>query len=182
MCWNCNTSRLSISAINERASQLDKNLSNCKDCNTRFTEIEGKEYNWSDSNYIEDRRKSAGGRTGEITITLIWKTKDDLDLHLLEPNGNDISYIKPNSESGGHLDIDMNSERSIKVNNPIENIFYESIPPRGIYKIYVCYYKRNTQTSPVNFIVQLNRDGQITNYEGSVNNSQEIKLIHSFNN
>jgi uncharacterized protein YfaP (DUF2135 family) len=183
MCWNCSTSRPSISAINERASELDKNLSNCKDCNNRFIEVEEEaEYNWSDSNYIDERRESEGGRTGKITITLIWKTKDDLDLHLVEPNGNAINFLKPNSESGGHLDIDMNSERSLKANNPIENIFYESVPPRGIYKIYVSYYKRNTQKSPINFIVQLNKDGQITNYEGSVNNSQEMKLIHSFNN
>ena len=36
---------------------------------------------------VDERRADAGGRTGELTVSLAWNTTDDLDLAVREPGG-----------------------------------------------------------------------------------------------
>ena len=91
---------------------------------------------------LDRYRDSLGGTTGDITITLSWNTTDDLDLHLIEPSGEEIYYKHKRSISGGELDIDMNAGENF-YSRAIENIYYTSLPSRGRYKIKVNYYKRN---------------------------------------
>jgi uncharacterized protein YfaP (DUF2135 family) len=51
---------------------------------------------------------------------------NDLDLHVVEPSGEEISFSHRKSASGGELDVDMNagSQRNDK---PVENIYW----PKG---------------------------------------------------
>jgi uncharacterized protein YfaP (DUF2135 family) len=51
----------------------------------------------------------AATQGNDITISLSWATKDDLDLHVIAPSGEEISYQHRHSACGGELDIDMNA-------------------------------------------------------------------------
>ena len=88
---------------------------------------------------LDRRRESLGGGVGDITITLTWNTRDDLDLHLLEPTGDHIYFRNKTSRSGGQLDIDMNAGGRAS-SSPMENISYPGRPPTGRYKILIHYY------------------------------------------
>ena len=87
-------------------------------------------------------------------VCLKWNIATDLDLHVLDPNGEEIYYGHKNSMSGGELDVDKTHEP-----NSIENIFWKIKPgnvitaPRGRYKIYVKYYANHTGDSLIPFEV-----------------------------
>ncbi|MCD4534048.1 IPT/TIG domain-containing protein [Nocardioides sp. cx-169] len=51
---------------------------------------------------------SAGLGGGDIQATLTWSHAADMDLHALEPDGNEIYYSNPTSSTGGELDHDSN--------------------------------------------------------------------------
>ena len=75
------------------------------------------DYNGNVTDSIRDRVQKAGGSvTGELRASLSWFNKDDLDIHVYEPDGNRIFYSEPyNKSRNGLLDVDMN------VTNPVEN-------------------------------------------------------------
>ncbi|CAL1141422.1 unnamed protein product [Cladocopium goreaui] len=60
---------------------------------------------------VEKRLKAAGGGDGELRISLVWGSTDDLDLHVETPRGETIYYERSKSSCGGMLDVDMNRER-----------------------------------------------------------------------
>jgi hypothetical protein len=76
----------------------------------------------------------------EILIILSWDNKNDLDLHVLCPNGDEISYkTLGHYICGGMLDVDANA--SNLRNDPIEKIGWDQYPTvNGCYKIFVNYY------------------------------------------
>ena len=79
--------------------------------------------------------------TGDIQFTLRWSSTADLDLAVLDPNGEEISYSNRSSSSGGELDVDSNADCSTAVANPVENIFWAAgQSPDGTYQIAVTYY------------------------------------------
>jgi uncharacterized protein YfaP (DUF2135 family) len=58
----------------------------------------------------------------------------DLDLHVIDPQGEEIYYADPNSFSGGLLDVDC-----ICCTNPSENIYWSN-GPVGVYQFWVHNY------------------------------------------
>src|SRR5688572_17774414 len=44
--------------------------------------------------------------TGDVKVTLSFDRVHDLDLHVIEPNGDEIYYQQPTTESGGRIDLD----------------------------------------------------------------------------
>jgi hypothetical protein len=82
------------------------------------------------------------GGTGDIKITLTWNNKVDLDLHVIDPNSEEISFENEQSASGGKLDMD-NTEGY----GP-ENIFWENGKAiKGTYKVYVHFYDYGESSS-----------------------------------
>ena len=47
--------------------------------------------------------------TGDIQISVAWSDTSDVDLHVVDPNGEEISYSHKNAASGGTLDLDGNA-------------------------------------------------------------------------
>ncbi len=41
---------------------------------------------------VQRRLKIAGGKSGQIQLTLVWNNRNDLDLHCIDPNGEEIFY------------------------------------------------------------------------------------------
>jgi len=81
---------------------------------------------------IERSIARCGAHTGEISVTLAWSTKDDLDLMLVLPsNMGTISAENPEC-CGGRLDIDGNNFLQRPNFKPIEHIYWPhySVPGR----------------------------------------------------
>jgi len=84
-----------------------------------------------------------GAKSGEITITLMWDTYDDLDLHVRLPGHlGEISAENP-KVAGGELDVDGNNCLAMST-TPIENIYWPTYdrfsnqhPPVGEYCVWV---------------------------------------------
>lgn len=104
---------------------------------------------------VKEKVKKAGGNVdGDITISLAWYDKDDLDLSLVPFGKNsftrptiDYHNRRPHGYKGGGLDVDMNA-RPPFTNAPVENISFQNIEdiPEGAYQIVVTnYYHRDTE-------------------------------------
>ena len=59
-------------------------------------------------------------KVGDPQFTLIWDSEADVDLHVIEPGGKEISWEHPNGDFGGRLDVDNS-----KGFGP-ENIYWEA--------------------------------------------------------
>jgi uncharacterized protein (TIGR03437 family) len=80
--------------------------------------------------------------TANVKVSLSWDTPTDVDLHLVEPGGEEIFYDHDRSAAGGVLDLDSNAGCSIDgVNN--ENITYLAgrTPPVGEYILRVDFWE-----------------------------------------
>lgn len=124
---------------------------------------------------IKERVKAAGGAVvGDLCCRLAWDYKDDLDLHMLEPEasrrtaslrplpGYHISYgnrrvLSPN---GGTLDLDANGCDGQR-DDPAENIVYADRlrMGEGTYQLYVHNYNRRSTGS--GFTVEVEFDGTV---------------------
>ena len=99
--------------------------------------------------------------TGDIQFTLRWTTTADLDLAVVDPLGEVISYSSPLSTTGGQLDVDSNSSCSAAVGNPVENVFWPvGQSPPGDYTIIVSYYAEcGSGTGPQAYTLDVLIDG-----------------------
>jgi hypothetical protein len=91
----------------------------------------------------QERVKQRGGQQGNLQVTLAWDDRNDLDLYVVCPNGEEINWRAANRQRcGGKLDIDANNGRTPPIDNPVENVSWDD-PPPGHYKVLVQNYKRN---------------------------------------
>lgn len=94
--------------------------------------------NVSEFQYLVVNLLRAG--TGLLQVSLLWDQLNDVDLHLIDPNGEEIYFANRTSSTGGYLDVDSNPACYIdEINN--ENIFYEDnedvTVPTGEYEVLV---------------------------------------------
>ena len=92
--------------------------------------------------------------TGQLQISLSFDTSKDVDLHVIEPNGEHIYFGNSLSENGGELDLDSNAGCSLdNVNN--ENITYgeESFVEAGTYTVYVDLWENCDPETATNYVV-----------------------------
>ena len=115
---------------------------------------------------------------GDITISLLWDSTDDLDLHVFTPDGSEI-YYSNRSAQGGSLDIDANASESSMMTNPVENIYFSS-PYNGEYWIYVNDYRDRTEGSVTNFIVRITVGGESQLFNGTIDETGTTLEIAGF--
>lgn len=109
-----------------------------------------------------------GANIGPVTVSLLWNTRDDLDLHVTSPSGDTIYYGNKRGSSGGVLDVDR--QAGSFVDNPVENIYWEN-PPSGNYTVVVnVYTKRSTGSIP--FKVRIIKNGEATVHERVVDSGR----------
>ena len=126
---------------------------------TRRTKIETKRRNIQSQIEII---KSSGttellGNGGKFRINLAWKTTDDLDLHLITPDRQEIYYSNKNVECAGchgHLDVDANASTPY-TSNPQENIFWDDKAPTGEYEIVVELFSYRSNADSIPFVVTI---------------------------
>lgn len=124
------------------------------------------------------RLQKAGARSGDVQISLEWKNKNDLDLHVTDPFGEEIFYRNRVAKSGGQLDVDMNLVRmnngvevaediAALTDRPVENVYWpEKGAARGKYRVEVVHYARHGTADPTPFSVRVINRGQATYYRG----------------
>lgn len=121
-------------------------LSNLKSCNENWNNNSG--------NQIEEPIDSAEvikqaemiGQSGTLKVTLLWNFQGDIDLHVKQPNGNEIYYnAKKDANTGGFLDVD----NVYGGNGSAENIYWKN-PPKGDYDVSLVYYQASRLTNIAN--------------------------------
>ena len=84
--------------------------------------------------------EGCGYQSGQIQITAAWATASDIDLHVTDPNGEEIYYGRRTSSTGGQLDHDANAACSVAPPT-VENVYWATPnPPRGQYQAVVQAY------------------------------------------
>jgi hypothetical protein len=100
-----------------------------------------------------------------LTITATWDARSDVDLHVVEPSGEEIYYGNPTSRSGGRLNRDANagcggdSSLSETVDWPSRSA------PIGRYVVRLDYWG-SCGVARTNYTVTINDGGAVTTYTG----------------
>ena len=108
--------------------------------------------------------------TGVLQVSLSWDQENDLDLHLIEPGGEEIYFSNSVSENGGFLDLDSNPACYIDgIQN--ENITYsdEAVVEAGTYIVKVDPWSYCSLTENTHFIVTARLNGQLITGSGLTN-------------
>lgn len=99
------------------------------------------------------------GNNGLFRINLKWNTEDDLDLHLILPNGTidtneDIYYGHLRAEyKKGVCSLDHDAIPTNPGENPQENITWENCLPDGQYRVVVKLYNKKSKNEIIPFSV-----------------------------
>lgn len=118
---------------------------------------------------ITQRVKNAGGNVdGEVRFSLSWDNTDDLDIILENAYTGDMIFFNRKRNLGGELDIDANFMTIME--NPVENIYWNSINDMadGKYYVRVNNYTRRTN-SDQGFKLQMAVLGEVVTYSCSTN-------------
>jgi outer membrane protein OmpA-like peptidoglycan-associated protein len=147
----------------------------------------------NDDDELNKRLKREGAKTGSIQISLLWNNYNDLDLHCIDPSGEEIFYSHKKSSSNGELDVDMNAGGPSS-NQPVENIYWgKGTAPDGEYKVILHHYaKRNCGAEcldPSNYFIRIKYNNTVKEFRGSIshitpqrgNSTANKKLIYTFN-
>ena len=125
------------------------------------------------------RLRREGAMTGDIQISLMWDTIDDLDLHCWDPRGEHIYFEHMRSSSGGQLDVDMNVDRPYS-NEPVENIFWpEGGAPQGRFQVKVHCFTQRSVRAPIKFKVAIKAGTVVKEFSGEVRDNQ-LADVHVF--
>lgn len=121
---------------------------------------------------IDERLLSAGAQRGVRGYSLVWDGPSDLDLSVVCPGGQVISYTDRNG-CGGTLDVDANSNDDNMFERPVENIYWANSAPSGAMRIRVKVYKRRAggpERQP--FLLQIRHGDEVSIVEGEVATSR----------
>lgn len=119
---------------------------------------------------IRKRVTEAGGRYDGVDIraSLLWNNRNDLDLHVITPDGHHIFYGDKRSPCGGWLDVDMNVRG--ETTKPVENIRWEKgKAKKGHYKVFVRNYAYHEHDRGATFFkVEIEINGRVQHFEGKI--------------
>jgi hypothetical protein len=126
------------------------------------------------------RLGEVSAKGGDIQISLSWRNYNDLDLHCVDPAGEEIFYAHRRSErTGGELDVDQNAHIPYNM-SPVENIYWPpgGAPP-GLYRIFVVHYAPHGGADPTDFLVRTLVQGRTNFFRSAISytGQRERKLI-----
>lgn len=76
----------------------------------------------------------------DIAATVSWTGASDVDIHVIDPNGYEVSYLNTESPEGGRLDLDSNAGCSIDNVNTETISWPRGDAPAGNYTVVIEYY------------------------------------------
>lgn len=103
--------------------------------------------------------------SGDIQISASWSDSADVDLHVIDPNGDHVYFANKTVPSGGTLDLDANAACSPNETTP-GRVFYsnENIvwptgsAPNGTYKVFLDYWS-DCNVAQTDWVVTIQRTG-----------------------
>lgn len=109
---------------------------------------------------------------GELRITLVWDTDDDLDLYVTDPNGDQVDWTNPVVVSGGELDRDDNVGVCGVDAEPggVENIIWDTNPPLGTYTVELANYNDCDFGVTANYTIEVYFEGALITSTGGATN------------
>lgn len=136
----------------------------------------------SDKDTPEEELGEIKGTPGNPRFNLQFtnSAKADLDIHVITPNGTEISYFNPAGQ-GGKLDLDCLCGDC--VNGPNENIYWTpGTAPSGNYKVWVEYYGScNNAVNASNYTLRVMNNSTVTNtYTGTLTNPDQKSQVYTF--
>ena len=147
---------------------------------TPSLEVEtGEEVSNPDLSEFHDRLKREGAKSGQVQVSLIWDNMNDLDLSVLCPSGERISFENKFSECGGQLDVDMNE--SPTSSQPVENIFWPAgAAPKGEYKVLIEHFEHHAEEDLTPYRVLVDDGNGPKEYRGEITNDEPPRLVCVF--
>ena len=130
----------------------------------------------SDMPDMDDVLSELQAGVGEITVSMMWDSEDDLDLHMQTPDGSEI-YYGNREAGGGNLDVDANTSGNMMA-NPVENIYFTS-PEGGEYSIWIIDYSDRSDGT-TNYVVRVTVGDQSQQFTGTIDGSSSRQDITSF--
>ena len=114
---------------------------------------------------------------GPIAFRLSWTTRSDLDLRVIEPSGNQVSWENPNSATGGSLDRDLVCDAGV------ETIAWPGTAPRGTYTYFAQFSGAcDTTVTTVGFTLTVSQGNSVVaTRTGTFNvgaESQRFTFVH----
>jgi len=145
-------------------------------------QVEAEEVAEETARELRRRLEQAGGRIGDINISLMWNNYNDLDLHVVCPSGERIHGGNRMSECGGELDVDANVKPETR--KPVENVVWDVGDSKdGLYKVYVHHYKKHKKRrtkDPTEFKLITGVKGEFKEYNTQLSHGEPIKLVATF--
>jgi Ca-activated chloride channel homolog len=133
----------------------------------------------SDGTEMSARLRGAGAKSGDVRVSLIWNNVNDLDLHVIDPSGEEIYYGRKRSRSLGELDVDMNAG-GLTTEKPVENVYWPlDKAPSGHYRVRVQLFTNRVHTVTP-FTVEVMNKGEISSFEGTVSGGKETVQVCEF--
>ena len=124
---------------------------------------------------IRSRVLAAGGQHDDVDvrISLIWDNRNDLDLHVFPPSGEEIYFRNKSSRCGGVLDVDRNVRG--ETTTPVENVRWSAgTAPGGSYRVVVQNYGFHEQDKePTPWRLEVEVDGDLLHYEGVISPNKQ---------
>ena len=124
------------------------------------------------------------GESGDLRINLQWYCKTDLDLHVIDPCGNEIYFSKRKATCQGGtgiLDLDANALIGT-TSRPQENIYWLK-PSPGTYTVkVVCFKWREKSQNPISYNISIvDKNGRVDK-RGTIAKGQSITVCkHTVN-
>ena len=129
---------------------------------------------------FETRLVRESAKQGTVQISLMWFNRNDLDLHVIDPFGEEIFFQHKQSRSLGELDVDMNAGGDHS-ETPVENMFWPcQKAPTGEYKVFVKFFAKHTHIQDNEYKVIVKCDDNHKIFMGKINKVSEKQFVYSF--
>jgi hypothetical protein len=132
------------------------------------------------------RLEQAGAKSGDIQISIMWNTIDDIDLHVSYTPGNglvdNINWTNRIGRlSAGILDVDRNANSAMLTNIPVENVFWpKGSAPSGFFTVYIHFYRSWSNNTRVPVIARFKIGEQINEIKAMAILYQSPQEIYRF--
>ncbi len=113
-------------------------------------------------------------KVGDPQFTLLWDTKADLDLHVIEPGGKEIYWLDTKGAYNGELDVDnrdgFGPENIYWLKEHADGSKDIGLGPVGEYKWFVHYYRGfDGANLPTRWKVRIKHNGKVDVVQGRLN-------------
>ena len=126
---------------------------------------------------FRERVISAGGAYDDVDVrfSLIWNNRNDLDLHVIAPSGEEIYFGKKKSRCRGMLDVDRNVGGQTR--KPVENVrWLKGEAPDGLYRVFARNFTfHEPDESPTSFRLESFVGGELQHFDGLISKNGETR-------